>query len=188
MTTGVSFPQVEYADATGALRECYDDMQSTLRVPWVMFAARSLGHPGRRHRPGARTGGGRTPTYEATALALLERARTHIRALPAPAGITPAQARAVCTDVEVAAVTGVIAVDDVRQLRPPVPLQGHDHAVAVGGQEIEELWRGGGGDGRHLAVTIPTAMQSLQPSRRSRPSATATRSAPVTSAGAKISP
>ncbi len=50
----------------------------------------------------------RTPTYEATALALLERARTHIRALPAPAGITPAEARAVCTDVEVAAVTGVL--------------------------------------------------------------------------------
>lgn len=42
MTAGVSFPQVEYAGATGALRECYDDMQSTLRVPWVMFAARSL--------------------------------------------------------------------------------------------------------------------------------------------------
>lgn len=40
--SSVTFPQIEYADSTGALRECYDDMQATLRVPWVMFAARSL--------------------------------------------------------------------------------------------------------------------------------------------------
>ncbi len=42
MSAGPTFPQVEYADTTGALRRCYDDMQSVLRVPWVMFAARSL--------------------------------------------------------------------------------------------------------------------------------------------------
>jgi len=42
MSAGPTFPQVEYAEATGALRSCYDDMQDVLRVPWVMFAARSL--------------------------------------------------------------------------------------------------------------------------------------------------
>jgi hypothetical protein len=42
MSAGPKFPQVEYAESTGALRRCYDDMQSVLRVPWVMFAARSL--------------------------------------------------------------------------------------------------------------------------------------------------
>lgn len=42
MSAGPKFPQVEYADSSGALRRCYDDMQSVLRVPWVMFAARSL--------------------------------------------------------------------------------------------------------------------------------------------------
>jgi hypothetical protein len=42
MSTGPKFPQVEYAESTGALRRCYDDMQAVLRVPWVMFAARSL--------------------------------------------------------------------------------------------------------------------------------------------------
>lgn len=36
------FPQVEYGDAGGPLRQAYDDMQAVLRVPWVMFAARSL--------------------------------------------------------------------------------------------------------------------------------------------------
>jgi hypothetical protein len=42
MSTRPKFPQVEYADARGALRQAYDDMQGVLRVPWVMFAARSL--------------------------------------------------------------------------------------------------------------------------------------------------
>jgi hypothetical protein len=42
MSAGPTFPQVEYAESSGALRRCYDDMQSVLRVPWVMFAARSL--------------------------------------------------------------------------------------------------------------------------------------------------
>lgn len=38
----VVIPQIEYGDSTGALRAAYDEMQATLRVPWVMFAARSL--------------------------------------------------------------------------------------------------------------------------------------------------
>ena len=42
MSSGPKFPQVEYTESTGALRECYDEVQSVLRVPWVMFAARSL--------------------------------------------------------------------------------------------------------------------------------------------------
>lgn len=37
-----SFPQIEQAQASGALAAAYDDMRSTLRVPWVMFAARAL--------------------------------------------------------------------------------------------------------------------------------------------------
>ncbi len=37
-----AFPQVEEADATGTLAGAYADMRATLRVPWVMFAARAL--------------------------------------------------------------------------------------------------------------------------------------------------
>ena len=50
----------------------------------------------------------RTPPYEATALALLGRARVLVRDLPAPAGLSPEQALAVCTEAEVAAVTGLL--------------------------------------------------------------------------------
>ncbi|MCY7342603.1 MAG: hypothetical protein LH603_12345 [Pseudonocardia sp.] len=42
MSGGPKFPQVEFADARGELRGSYEDMQAVLRVPWVMFAARSL--------------------------------------------------------------------------------------------------------------------------------------------------
>jgi hypothetical protein len=42
MSPRPKFPQVEYADACGALKQTYDEMQAVLRVPWVMFAARSL--------------------------------------------------------------------------------------------------------------------------------------------------
>jgi hypothetical protein len=42
MSPRPKFPQIEYADARGPLRQSYDDMQAVLRVPWVMFAARSL--------------------------------------------------------------------------------------------------------------------------------------------------
>lgn len=260
MSAGPKFPQVEYADSTGALRDCYDDMQSVLRVPWVMFAARSLavfggfvpaawraaapvfgtdrveraadelrtrailpgdGPPDPRPRlaglgfgrdqlddvrgaldalnygnvkylllitawcegiqgrssggaldqpvPGALPAGTpadmptlemvdpgqvsdrvaqlltrvtdlhlhhgpssdfrvlaawpdflevalddvlgpvvRTPSYEATALDLLDRARAHVRAFPAPAGLSPQQALAACTETEVAAITGLL--------------------------------------------------------------------------------
>jgi hypothetical protein len=50
----------------------------------------------------------RTAAYETTALALLDHARTRVRELPAPAGLTPEQALEVCTDAEVAAVTGLL--------------------------------------------------------------------------------
>jgi hypothetical protein len=36
------FPQVEQADASGELAEIYDDIQFTLRIPWVPFAIRVL--------------------------------------------------------------------------------------------------------------------------------------------------
>ncbi len=42
MSGGPKFPQIELADARGDLRRSYEDMQAVLRVPWVMFAARSL--------------------------------------------------------------------------------------------------------------------------------------------------
>ncbi len=42
VSSGPKFPQVELADARGDLRRSYEDMQAVLRVPWVMFAARSL--------------------------------------------------------------------------------------------------------------------------------------------------
>ena len=36
------FPQVDYADASGELSKIYDDIQFTLRVPWVAFAIRVM--------------------------------------------------------------------------------------------------------------------------------------------------
>lgn len=41
MTPG-KFPQIDPADATGGLKEIYDDIQATLRVAWVAFACRVL--------------------------------------------------------------------------------------------------------------------------------------------------
>lgn len=52
----------------------------------------------------------RTPPYETTALALLGRARAHVRGFPGPAGLLPEQALTVCTEAEVAAVTGLLAL------------------------------------------------------------------------------
>jgi hypothetical protein len=42
MTSYHKFPQVDHADATGELKEVYQDIQATLRVPWVAFACRVL--------------------------------------------------------------------------------------------------------------------------------------------------
>jgi Halocarboxylic acid dehydrogenase DehI len=36
------FPQVDYADASGELSKIYDDIQFTLRVPWVAFGIRVM--------------------------------------------------------------------------------------------------------------------------------------------------
>ncbi|MGH8673404.1 MAG: halocarboxylic acid dehydrogenase DehI family protein, partial [Burkholderiales bacterium] len=36
------FPQVEHEDATGALKDTFDDIEATLRVPWVAFACRVM--------------------------------------------------------------------------------------------------------------------------------------------------
>jgi hypothetical protein len=36
------FPQVDHADASGELAKIYDDIQFTLRVPWVAFAIRVM--------------------------------------------------------------------------------------------------------------------------------------------------
>lgn len=36
------FPQVDHDQATGELREVYDDIHATLRVPWVAFAIRVM--------------------------------------------------------------------------------------------------------------------------------------------------
>lgn len=36
------FPEVDHADASGELAEIYDDIQFTLRVPWVPFAIRVM--------------------------------------------------------------------------------------------------------------------------------------------------
>ncbi|GAA4820343.1 hypothetical protein GCM10023201_02210 [Actinomycetospora corticicola] len=41
-TPRTAFPQVEEHEATGALAEAYTSMRGTLRVPWVMFAARCM--------------------------------------------------------------------------------------------------------------------------------------------------
>jgi hypothetical protein len=50
----------------------------------------------------------RTAPYEATAHALLTRAREQVRGLPAAAGLGPDAALTVCTETEVAAVTGLL--------------------------------------------------------------------------------
>ncbi len=42
MTDYKKFPQVDHADATGELKEVYDDIRATLRVAWVAFACRVL--------------------------------------------------------------------------------------------------------------------------------------------------
>jgi hypothetical protein len=42
MATYRKFPQVDHADATGELKEVYQDIQATLRVAWVAFACRVL--------------------------------------------------------------------------------------------------------------------------------------------------
>ena len=36
------FPQIEHEEATGELKETYDDIEATLRVPWVAFACRVM--------------------------------------------------------------------------------------------------------------------------------------------------
>lgn len=87
MSSGPTFPQVEYADSTGALRQCYDDMQSVLRVPWVMFAARSL----------AMFGGFVPRAWEAAAPVFatdrVERAADELRALAVLPGEDPPDPR-----------------------------------------------------------------------------------------------
>jgi len=51
----------------------------------------------------------RTAPYEATAHALLDGARARVRGLPTPAGLAPDRALVeVCTEVEVAAITGLL--------------------------------------------------------------------------------
>lgn len=42
VVTRPTFPQIEEADAAGDLAAAYTEMRATLRVPWVMFAARAL--------------------------------------------------------------------------------------------------------------------------------------------------
>lgn len=42
MASRPHFPQIEQDQATGELAAAYNDMRATLRVPWVMFAARAL--------------------------------------------------------------------------------------------------------------------------------------------------
>ncbi len=39
---GMKFPQVDHPDASGELKAIYDDIQATLRAPWVAFACRVL--------------------------------------------------------------------------------------------------------------------------------------------------
>lgn len=41
-TSIFKFPQVDHADASGELATIYDDIQSSLRVPWVAFAIRTM--------------------------------------------------------------------------------------------------------------------------------------------------
>jgi len=42
VTDFAQFPQVDHWDAAGDLETTYDDIRSTLRVPWVAFACRVL--------------------------------------------------------------------------------------------------------------------------------------------------
>ena len=78
MTEYRKFPQVDHADATGELKEIYDDIQATLRVAWVAFACRVLAaFPGylplawRAARPNFATRYAERAADELRALALL---------------------------------------------------------------------------------------------------------------------
>lgn len=42
MASHQKFPQIDYEDATGELKEIYDDIQDTVRVPWVAYFCRVL--------------------------------------------------------------------------------------------------------------------------------------------------
>lgn len=118
MSGGPKFPQVEYADSTGELRRCYDDMQSVLRVPWVMFAARSL----------AVFGGFVPAAWRAAAPVFateqVERAADELRALAVLPGADPPDPRARLAEVgfgeagiaEVRAALGALNYGNVKYL------------------------------------------------------------------------
>lgn len=103
----VAFPQVEEADAGGDLAHAYADMRATLRVPWVMFAARALA-----------CFGGYVPAAWAASRDVfgqvgLERAADTIRAAallddPPPPGLPDALRDAGATDAEIAAVRDAV--------------------------------------------------------------------------------
>lgn len=85
--SGPKFPQIEFADARGPLRHSYEDMQAVLRVPWVMFAARSLA-----------VFGGYVPAAWQVSRAVfatrhLERAADELRALSVMPGTDPPDPR-----------------------------------------------------------------------------------------------
>lgn len=42
MTRQHKFPQIDYDEATGELKEIYDDIQATMRAPWVAYFCRVL--------------------------------------------------------------------------------------------------------------------------------------------------
>ena len=43
----MKFPQIDHSEVTGELREIFDDIEATLRLPWVAFACRIMaGFPG----------------------------------------------------------------------------------------------------------------------------------------------
>ncbi len=79
----------------------------------------------------------RSAPYEATALALLGRAREHVRGLPAAAGLHPDAALAVCSEAEVAAITGLLFLFQrfildvtIDMVRCAQALDGREEAVA----------------------------------------------------------
>ena len=127
-------PQVEHDEATGELREAYDDIQATLRVGWVAFAIRALAvFPGyvprawRAARPNYRVLANwpeyleleldevlaptvRSEPYDAKARELVIEARRLVQAFPSPAAIAPDAIADVATPAEISAITGLLAL------------------------------------------------------------------------------
>lgn len=155
----MTFPQIEYSDATGPLRACYDDMQATLRVPWVMFAARSL----------AVFGGFVPAAWDAARAGFgsvqLERAADDLRALAVLPGPEPPELAGLLAERGLAAT----AIVEVRELLQVLNYGNAKYLLlitawseAIQGREAGGAAGAGAATRGELPVGIPSGMPALR--------------------------